>query len=939
TPSDDPIVSTTSPTLTPFGDRDFLLFEEAKAFLGLKDDPDSPELDPSYYDPKGDIQMLEAILNSDPAPSLPNHEQSVPSFTNELKACEAKTIKYSVDESPEVELKDLPPHLEYAFLEGDNKLPVIIAKELGEEEKAALIKLIICYLGHKHDIHRRPESPYHVTGDDFLLENLKFAPKGENDEVFGMAIPKDLITEAIQNSEYYDKYVEMVGKKKAQKDDVPKQASKSKNPTPAKKPAPVKKPVPTKEKASKPSPSKKAHKDEDELNLQRGIQMSLEAFDSHGHAMQAPVGGVVIREYASVIPRPILEVQGKGKGIVVDELAAQSLLELQKSKKRNAKTGADMDRSNNPEPVHEDFIATMYPKVHKTLKLVTEEQVFLENPPSSSETLSSMKNLDDVFTFGDQFIEDKSLEDEPRKATMDTEVESMVTVPIHQASSSAPQLSTPVIDLKTLKPVSPPTPAPMITSTTATTTTLPLPPPPPLQQGSPDSGLAARVSALEKRYAEVEQKNKTLENKTQNLGFRVFVLELRDLPHKIDQTVNEVVIETVKTTLQAPLRESFRDMFKADMKEIPHQQMFENGSYKAHPDHANLFQALEVSMNQDNMDELTEATTKSRKRRRDDKDPHPPTPKDSGQTRRKGTNLMHLPQPAEDVLTPDDMNRSDIEDTEFAHIPKIKTRPDWLRPVPEEEDQKRLNRTRQFLRMTYQNLRTTGPLHFPKHIKLQKRTSYVERQEIWDPSSHGIADVLERRSSAKLIWKVDLVNPEGHQVVPDVSKPLPLGGPPSQVAIQAEYFFNKDLEYLVSGNKERSHGLSISKLKAANYLDFGLEELVPNLVIRKRVEDLQLEIKSYQTKLNLTQPNWDASGFLFKEDYTIVHKPRSVIYRDKNEQKKMTRIWSEDDRRRSKEFMEAIEIRLKIRRIFMSLESFVGGRLRDVDYRSITRTT
>nr|GEW00402.1 reverse transcriptase domain-containing protein [Tanacetum cinerariifolium] len=59
TPSDDLIVSTTSPTLTPFGDSDFLLFEEANAFLGLEDDPDSPELDPSYYDPEGNIQMLE----------------------------------------------------------------------------------------------------------------------------------------------------------------------------------------------------------------------------------------------------------------------------------------------------------------------------------------------------------------------------------------------------------------------------------------------------------------------------------------------------------------------------------------------------------------------------------------------------------------------------------------------------------------------------------------------------------------------------------------------------------------------------------------------------------------------------------------------------------------------------------------------------------------
>nr|GEZ86975.1 reverse transcriptase domain-containing protein [Tanacetum cinerariifolium] len=111
---DDPIIFTTSHTLIPFGDSDFLLFEEADAFL--------------------------AILNSEPLPPLPNHEQYMPSFKKELKVCEAKTVKSSVDESPEVELKDLPPHLKYAFLEGDNKLPVIIAKELGDEEKSALIK-------------------------------------------------------------------------------------------------------------------------------------------------------------------------------------------------------------------------------------------------------------------------------------------------------------------------------------------------------------------------------------------------------------------------------------------------------------------------------------------------------------------------------------------------------------------------------------------------------------------------------------------------------------------------------------------------------------------------------------------------------------------------------------------------------------------------------
>nr|GEY35069.1 reverse transcriptase domain-containing protein [Tanacetum cinerariifolium] len=139
---DDPIVSTTSPTLTLSGDSDFLLVEEANAFLGQEDDPDSPKINPFYYDPERDILLLEAILNSEPLPPLLNHEQYLPSYKKELKVCEAKTVKSSVDEPPEVELKDLPPHLTYVFLEGDNKLPVIIAKELGDDEKSALIKVL-----------------------------------------------------------------------------------------------------------------------------------------------------------------------------------------------------------------------------------------------------------------------------------------------------------------------------------------------------------------------------------------------------------------------------------------------------------------------------------------------------------------------------------------------------------------------------------------------------------------------------------------------------------------------------------------------------------------------------------------------------------------------------------------------------------------------------
>ncbi|GJS58448.1 hypothetical protein Tco_0653232 [Tanacetum coccineum] len=149
-----------------------------------------------------------------------------------------------------------------------------------------------------------------------------------------------------------------------------------------------------------------------------------------------------------------------------------------------------------------------------------------------------------------------------------------------------------------------------------------------------------------------------------------------------------------------------------------------------------------------------------------------------------------------------------------------------------------------------------------------------------------------------------------------------------------------------------------------------------NLVIRHRVEDFQLGIESYQTQLNLTKPRWEATGFEFKHDYTVIDSPRAVTFRDRygvqmimrfNEIHKFsdgtlqqidealdyrvkefqinrtnpgmnTRFWTKKDVDRSKDFMFAIQKRLKTRRIFRNLESFVGGRIREGDYRLLKRT-
>ncbi|GJS90130.1 retrovirus-related pol polyprotein from transposon TNT 1-94 [Tanacetum coccineum] len=86
----------------------------------------------------------------------------------------------------------------------------------------------------------------------------------------------------------------------------------------------------------------------------------------------------------------------------------------------------------NPNQINEDFTITAYPNVPENLKLPTEDQVILEKPTSSTGTLSSLHNLDKELSFTNQFLIEKPQEEEPEKTNTESEVQSMVTVPIHQ---------------------------------------------------------------------------------------------------------------------------------------------------------------------------------------------------------------------------------------------------------------------------------------------------------------------------------------------------------------------------------------------------------------------------------------------------------------------------------------------------------------------------
>nr|GEY93315.1 reverse transcriptase domain-containing protein [Tanacetum cinerariifolium] len=128
----EPILSNSSPSLTSFKGSDFIL-EESDAYL--KDESVSPEVDHVDCDPEGDICLIENLLNDDPF-QLP---------LMDLKQGEVVKAKSSIEEPPELELKELPSHLEYAYLEGADKLPVIISKDLKVNEKEALLKVLKSY--------------------------------------------------------------------------------------------------------------------------------------------------------------------------------------------------------------------------------------------------------------------------------------------------------------------------------------------------------------------------------------------------------------------------------------------------------------------------------------------------------------------------------------------------------------------------------------------------------------------------------------------------------------------------------------------------------------------------------------------------------------------------------------------------------------------------
>nr|GEW45622.1 hypothetical protein [Tanacetum cinerariifolium] len=551
-------------------------------------------------------------------------------------------------------------------------------------------------------------------------------------------------------TEYYKKYLEMVARKPRQPTTMTGEEVKKKKKAPkagmTKQHAPAKQLKPAKKKTTNPSPSKKIHKGkrsdhlvdekndesqpafepqvkDDEYNLQRGNQMSLES-------LQAPIGRVVAREPDQGFIRKLLDVEGIRKG---EEVSNTVALEERNIELDEGQARLDHGKTLESRPLPER-------------KFMEEDQAGSDPGQRTSPHIESYKLIrdsfineesGDAFTFGDQFLNDKSMKEEPRKANVETKVESMVTVPIHQASLLVHPLSTPNIDLSPPKPVLPHVQEPIFTTTT-------LPPPPLPPQSTTDPDLATRITSGS--YNSVFLYLGLTLRKTKDGRARTNILMKALMNYAIPDTyVKSLAWKTF------------------DLREAP-----------------------------------------------------------SSSSKQKHASPSEKPINDDPILV--DMHLSEAHDTGVAHLLKIKTRLDWLNPLPKEEIPEipkpdwvippndlpeTENNWADALAKTYKD---------PKENKVLQKTRDIASFIKWYCKQIG----------KKKLIKADFEG-QGNRFVHEVSKPLPLGGPPGQVTIEGQYFFSKGLEYLVFGNKERRHALSISKLKATYYLDFGLKELIPSL--------------------------------------------------------------------------------------------------------------
>nr|GEV07226.1 histone deacetylase 14 [Tanacetum cinerariifolium] len=747
-------------------------------------------------------------------------------------------------------------------------------------------KLLIHHLQRKHRFHPRPNSPLHLSNEEPVLGYLKFSAKGTKSEVFRMPIPDSLITVEIQQATYYREYLANVThhrKYLAGETGGVQNPPASKPTQPARKPkAPTRPSISILVASTQPAPTSAPTKSQENKRKQatettdkpakakrikrsiscktrqpRGSPKSVGASEAEEVPAEEPQVADEDADYQKAVEESMKDAyalpKGKGKAKVTEDQVAHDLLSLQKHKKTSPADQYIFQRQVSEPTGSSEHDESTYALLGQSNNEEESEKVVLEAEEGDQD--EGQAGPDPDAQAKDQTRSDAGAQAEGQARSNPDETSEGQAGSNPDETSEGQAGSNPD---ETSKGQVEPDPERIMAD---------------LIQVNKD--MEERLDSHGSRLYTLEQLD---------IPQRVSIDVSEVVMEAVDWAMQAPLRDRFRDLPEADMKEILHQrMWESDSYKSheDHMQLFEALEKSMNRDHS-----------EELAQDLAKACKKKKKSRESPKTPpgspshQPPPPPPpagpsgaSGAPRASGSAQMPTSPPPpsstnqespskgsaapsssktaasaeyqawtttdirlrpsisltsadlemdEDMAPDEQAQSSNDEDIGSAHIPTVNLRQGWWKPFEEE---------RPTTPKPAWSIRSSDVPVLTNNWALALASNYSPPPE---------DSLLAQTGPAYEIVKVfhpDVIHlqyqmEECHKLLTDsvddpilrhnVSKPLPLRGPPGQVTIQSDFFFNKDLEYLRYGSKDRRPALSISKMKAAYYPDAGLEQMVPD---------------------------------------------------------------------------------------------------------------
>ncbi|GKD76192.1 hypothetical protein Tco_1334474 [Tanacetum coccineum] len=319
---------------------------------------------------------------------------------------------------------------------------------------------------------------------------------------------------------------------------------------------------------------------------------------------------------------------------------------------------------------------------------------------------------------------------------------------------------------------------------------------------------------------------------------------------ELEQSIADQVDANQALEERAPLRARFKDLPTSYMKEILLQRMLEENYDKGHEDHRMAYKALQKyvirdeseQFDADKAEECTKIKSKQDSLKTPPKLPPPPPPPPPPSGASGASGITGASDSAQDPLPPPQSPTTNLDDQSL---------------VSAAPGSSKIAATTAYTAWTMTTSRfEPSASSIPEDVFMHEESNFESQDMVSDDEdicSRHVPRVNlnqdwfkplfkdERPATPEPAWSIpssSLPMEECHKLLTNqvddrllrfnVSRPLLLGGPPGQLTIQTEFFFNRDLDYLRFGSKGDRLALSITKMKAAYYPYVGLEQMVPD---------------------------------------------------------------------------------------------------------------